>query len=212
MSLVRLEFGALRSEWYGKSERRLRRAIEQVEGLAPCVVWIDELERALSLHSNDGTGHRMLGALLTWLQERRSDVFIVATANDISKLPAEITRRGRFDAIFFVDLPDATERVEIFQIHLRRQGLEPARFHLQLLTWMSAGYVGAEIESAITEAMFIAYSDPESPGRPITTSDICSALTGLVPLSRSHRETVASLQAWVADGRALHAGSLEGRT
>ena len=132
--LVRLDFGALYSKWHGESEKNLRESLTSAEALAPCVLWLDEIEKALSTGDSDGgTSRRVLGAFLTWLAEQRSRVFIVATANDITALPPELVRKGRFDEIFFVDLPTPAARLEIFGIHCKRRGIALSDADIQAL-------------------------------------------------------------------------------
>ncbi|HEV8444146.1 MAG TPA: AAA family ATPase, partial [Steroidobacteraceae bacterium] len=147
--LVRLDFGALYSKWHGESEKNLRESLSSAEALAPCVLWLDEIEKALSTSSSDGDGgtsRRVLGTFLTWLAEQRSRVFIVATANDITALPPELVRKGRFDEIFFVDLPSPAARVEILGIHAKKRGITLSDADIQALAARSEGFSGAEIE------------------------------------------------------------------
>ncbi|HET9862389.1 MAG TPA: AAA family ATPase, partial [Steroidobacteraceae bacterium] len=145
--LVRLDFGALYSKWHGESEKNLRESLSSAEALAPCVLWLDEIEKALSAGEGDsGTSRRVLGAFLTWLAEQRARVFIVATANDISALPPELVRKGRFDEIFFVDLPTPATRAEIFAIHCKKRGVSLGEAELQALAARCEGFSGAEIE------------------------------------------------------------------
>src|SRR5690606_8641960 len=150
--LVRLDFGTLYDKFHGETEKNLRTALESTEQLAPCMLWIDEIEKGVAASSGDGDGgvsRRVLGYLLTWMAERRSHVFLVATANQVRELPAELLRKGRFDEIFFVDLPDAAARAEFFALHLRKRGLDPAGFDLPALAGAAEGFSGAEIEQAI---------------------------------------------------------------
>ena len=206
MPLVRLDVGALFGSLVGESEERTRRALHLAETIAPCVLWIDEMEKALAHGGLDsGTSTRVFGSILTWMQEKTAECFAVATANDISSLPPELLRRGRFDEIFFLDLPTFQERREIFAVHLRKRRRLPPDYDLDQLSIHSAGYVGAEIEQAIIDAMYGGFADG---GREFTTQDILGALTRLVPLSVSQRENVEALRAWLREGRAQSASYL----
>jgi len=155
--LLRLDFGVLYNKYYGETERNMRKALETAEVMSPCVLWMDEIEKGLAPDDNDdGLSRRILGTLLTWLAEKRKPVFIVATANDITRLPPEMVRKGRFDEIFFVDLPSAVNRKMILEIHLRKRGLDPAKFDLDELAKATQGFSGSEIEQAIVSAMYSA--------------------------------------------------------
>ena len=206
MPLIRLDVGALFGSLVGESEERTRRALHLAETIAPCVLWIDEMEKALAHGGLDsGTSTRVFGSILTWMQEKTAECFVVATANDISSLPPELLRRGRFDEIFFLDLPSFSERLEIFAVHLRKRRRVPQDYDLNLLASKSAGYVGAEIEQAVIDAMYGGFSDN---GREFTTTDITDALARQVPLSVSQRETVEGLRAWLREGRAQSASTI----
>ena len=206
LPLIRLDVGALFGGLVGESEANTRRALQLAEAVAPCVLWIDELEKALSVGQGDGgTGMRVLGKFLSWMQDKRQPVFIVATANDIERLPPELLRRGRFDEIFFLDLPNVEERKAIFEVHIRKRGREPANYDLTRLAKASEGYVGAEIEQSVIDAMFQAYSDTQQPRREFNDDDIVRALCHLVPMSRSQREHIQYLRTWVLEGRAQSA-------
>lgn len=205
MPLIRLDVGALFGSLVGESEERTRRALHLAETIAPCVLWIDEMEKALAHGGLDsGTSTRVFGSVLTWMQEKTAECFVVATANDISSLPPELLRRGRFDEIFFLDLPTHAERREIFSVHLRKRRRLPADYDLEELAAKSEGYVGAEIEQAVIDAMYRGYNDG---GREFTTADILDALERQVPLSVSQRETVEALRNWLREGRAQSATS-----
>lgn len=206
--LIRFDVGALFGSLVGESEERTRRTLKLVETIAPCVLWIDEMEKALAHGGLDsGTSTRVFGNILTWMQEKTSEVFVVATANDISSLPPELLRRGRFDEIFFLDLPNQIERKEIFTVHLRKRRRIPQDYDLDLLAAKAEGYVGAEIEQAIIDAMYIGFNDKS---REFTTEDIVAALKRQVPLSISQRETVEALRAWLREGRAQSASLPDG--
>jgi len=208
LPLLRLDVGALFGSLVGESEERARRALRLAETLAPCIVWIDEMEKALAHGGLDsGTSTRVFGTILTWMQEKTVPCFVVATANDISSLPPELLRRGRFDEIFFLDLPTQEEREEIFAVHLRKRKRLPQDFDLERLAQQAAGYTGAEIEQAIIDAMYVGFSE----GREFTTQDVLDALKRLVPLSISQREQVEALRAWLLEGRAQSASFSEVR-
>jgi SpoVK/Ycf46/Vps4 family AAA+-type ATPase len=167
--------------------------------MAPCVLWIDEIEKGLASDASGGTdggvSRRVLGTLLTWMAERKSRVFLVATANDIEMLPPELVRKGRFDEIFFVDLPDATTRAEIFGIHLRRRKLDPAKFELAPLVAQTEGFSGAEIEQAIVAALYEAHAA----GKPMDTALVAAEIARTRPLSVTMAERIESLREWARD-------------
>lgn len=200
--LLRLDIGALFGSLVGESEERTRRALRLVESVAPCVIWIDEIENALTRGGLDsGTSNRVFGTILTWMQEKTSPSFVIATANDIAALPPELLRKGRFDDVFFLDLPTLHERRQIVAVHICRRGRIPENYDVERLARESEGYVGAEIEQAVIEAMYAAFYE----GREFTTEDISDALSKLVPLSVSQRERVEILRNWLAEGRAQSA-------
>ncbi len=202
LPLLRLDVGRLFAGLVGESESRARQAIALAEALAPCVLWIDEIDKAFASagdRSDGGTSRRVFGTFLTWLAEKRSPVFVVATANDLQALPAELLRKGRFDEVFFVGLPDRQERREIFTVCLQRvRPHKLSEFDLDRLAYETPDFSGAEIEQAIIEAMHIGFSQD----RDFATEDILSATGQIVPLARTAREEVQALQAWVADGKA----------
>jgi SpoVK/Ycf46/Vps4 family AAA+-type ATPase len=203
MPLLRLDVGALFGSYVGQSEERLRRAINLAETVAPCVLWIDELEKGFAQGGLDGgTSQRVFGSLLSWMQDKKAPVFIVATANDVSSLPPELLRRGRFDEIFFLDLPTHAEREDIVKVHLKKKRRKISNFDIRSLAAASTGFVGAEIEQAISDAMYTAFNDG---GRDVTSADVLHAMSRLVPLSRSQREKIDQLQKWLREGRALSA-------
>ena len=162
LPLLALDAGRLLAPYIGESERNLRDALKRVERMAPCVLWIDEIEKAFassrSSESDGGVSKRLVASLLTWMQERTARVFLIATANSVEELPPEMMRKGRFDEIFFVDLPSKAARAEIFALHLRQRGEDPARFDLDRLAAESKGFSGAEIEQAIVSALYDARS------------------------------------------------------
>jgi SpoVK/Ycf46/Vps4 family AAA+-type ATPase len=202
LPVLRLDVGALFGSLVGESEERVRRALRLAETVAPCVLWIDEIEKGFAAGDLDGgTSRRVLGTLLTWMQEKTAPVFVVATANDVGALPPEIIRRGRFDEVFFLDLPTQAERREIIAVHLRKRRRDPARFDVRRLASESDGYTGAELEQAIIDAMYSAFAHE----RDIATEDVITAIARTVPLSKSQREVIERLRAWLRDGRAQSA-------
>jgi ATP-dependent 26S proteasome regulatory subunit len=206
LPLLRLDVGALYGSLMGESEERTRRALQLAETVAPCIIWLDEMEKALAHGDLDsGTSTRVFGAILTWMQEKTAPCFVVATANDISTLPHELLRKGRFDEIFFLDLPTREERRAIFAVHLAKRKRLPGDYDLDRLADESAGYVGAEIEQAIIDAMFVGFND----NREFTTEDASSALKRQIPLAVSQRETVGALRQWLHEGRAQSASNPE---
>jgi len=210
MPLLRFDLGAVFGSYVGQSEENCRRALRLAEIIAPCVLWIDEIEKGMSTGDNDGgTSMRVLGTMLSWMQEKTRPVFVVATANDVSRLPPELLRRGRFDEIFFLAPPTETERREILDVHLRKRGRAPEHYDLGLLARCCQGHVGAEIEQAVIEAMYRAFNDPSAPRRQFTTDDVAAAMQRLVPLSRSQRETIERLRRWLTEGRAQSASFAE---
>ena len=202
--LLRLDPGALYDRFVGESERRLRGALAQAESMAPIILWIDEIEKgfasASSRSTDGGLSQRMFGALLTWMQEHKAPVFLVATANDIEALPPELLRKGRFDEIFFVDLPGETARRMIFEIHLRKRDRDPAKIDLDALARASAGFSGAEIEQAVVSALHQAYAKRAE----VTTAMLLEALETSPPLSVTMREKIDALRSW-AQGRCVPA-------
>jgi AAA+ superfamily predicted ATPase len=210
LPLIRLDIGALFGSLVGQSEENTRRALALAGTIAPCLLWIDEIEKGLATGSGDsGTSMRVFSSILTWMQEKTKPVFVVATANNIAMLPPELLRRGRFDEIFFLDLPTRDERKEIFSVHIRKRKRPLQGFDLDRLAAASEGYVGAEIEQAIIDAMYLAYSDKDSPGRDFTTEDVLRALARQVPMSQSQREAVGALRKWLSEGRAQSASFRE---
>jgi ATP-dependent 26S proteasome regulatory subunit len=201
LPLLRLDIGRLFGGIVGESESRVRQMIQLSEALAPCVLWIDEIDKAFSEQTtggDSGTTNRVLGTFITWLSEKKSQVFIVATANNLSVLPLEIIRKGRFDEIFFVGLPILEERKQIFEVFLKR--LRPTQlnsFNLTLLSKKSEGFSGAEIEQAIIEGMLIAFNEK----REFTTDDILIGLSQIIPLSQIEPERTKQLQDWAISGR-----------
>ncbi len=206
LPLIRLDLGALFGGLVGQSEENTRTALKLSETIAPCLLWIDEIEKGLSVGVGDGgTSMRVFATILSWMQEKTEPVFVVATANDISRVPPELFRRGRVDETFFLDLPTEQERKEIFQVHLQKRKRFAGSYDLDQLSKASEGFVGSEIEQAVIEAMFQAFSDKQTPGRDFTTEDILNTLSRQIPLSKSRRETIESLRSWLSEGRAQSA-------
>jgi SpoVK/Ycf46/Vps4 family AAA+-type ATPase len=201
LPLLRLDFGALYNKYHGETERNLRAALETAGAMAPCVLWMDEVEKGLA-SGGDGDGgvsRRVLATLLTWMSERRGRVFMVATANDISALPPELLRKGRFDEIFFVDLPPEDVRGQIFAIHLAKRRRDPARFDLAALASASDGFSGAEIEQAIVASHYEAHALR----RELATDLVLAEIRGTKPLSVVRAEEVAALREWAAERTVL---------
>ncbi|BAU65781.1 hypothetical protein YCF46 [Stanieria sp. NIES-3757] len=206
LPLLRLDVGSLFGSLVGESEERTQKALQLAETVAPCILWIDEIEKAFAFGGMDGgVSKRVFGTILTWMQEKTAPCFVVATANDISSLPPELLRKGRFDEIFFLDLPTAAERQEIFAVHLRKRNRLPQDFDVAQLARQSEGYVGAEIEQAIIDGMYVGFNQ----GREFTTNDLFIALKRQVPLSVSQQETIAGLRNWLKEGRAQSASFQE---
>ncbi len=201
LPLLRLDFGTLYNKFFGETERNLREALQMAELMSPCVLWLDEIEKGIATGDYDsGTSRRLLGTLLTWMAERRKPVFMVATANDISQLPPELMRKGRMDEIFFVDLPEAEARREIFAIHLHKRDLAPETFDLEGLALAAEGFSGAEIEQAVVAACYSARASEE----PVTQGHLIRALTSTRPLSVVMAEELGELRRWAA-GRTVPA-------
>ncbi|MGV6825385.1 MAG: AAA family ATPase [bacterium] len=194
--LLRLDFGALYNKYHGETERNLRESLATADVMSPSVLWIDEIEKGLATsNSDDGLSRRVLGTLLTWMAERKSPVFIVATSNDIESLPPELVRKGRLDEIFFVDLPDHETRVEIFRIHLEARKLSAEQFDLPGLATISEGFSGAEIEQAIVSGLYAAQaSDTE-----LDDNHLVEELNTTRPLSVVMGEKISALRSWAAD-------------
>ena len=196
--LLRLDFGTLYDKYHGETEKNLRSALASAEQLAPCVLWIDEIEKGLAGGSGEGDGgvsRRVLGYLLTWMAERKSAVFIVATANQVQELPAELLRKGRFDEIFFVDLPGPDARVEVLRLHLARRKLVADDFALPALAAASNGFSGAEIEQAIVSALYTAHAEKKA----LDTSLLMHEIRNTRPLSVVMAEQVSALRAWASE-------------
>jgi len=196
VALLRLDMGALYNKFYGETERNMREALSLADAMSPCVLWLDELEKGMSQEGNDnGTSQRLLGTLLTWMAERNNRVFIVATSNDISRLPPELIRKGRLDEIFFVDLPDAEIRQEIFSIHLQRRDFNPDAFDLSALSEASEGFSGAEIEQTVVAACY----QTQSVNADLQTEHILEECRATSPLSVVMAEQIQGLRRWASE-------------
>lgn len=197
LPLLRLDPGNLYDKYMGNSEKNFKRAMQTAERMAPIVLWIDELEKAFAPTSGDsdgGVSNRVFGSFLSWLQERKGDVFVVATSNDVAKLPPEFVRKGRFDEIFFVDLPRAAAREGIFRIHLAKRKQDPAAFDLAQLAAASEGFSGAEIEESVGSALYAAFAE----NRALSTTDVLGAVKGTRPLSQLAADRLQQLRNWAA--------------
>lgn len=209
LPLVRLDMSTVYEGTYGSPESSLRQACTMAEALSPCVLWIDEIEAGISnqgFKSEGGAASRVLGYFLTWMQEKRTPVFVAATANAIEMLPAEMLRKGRFDEIFYIALPSVEEREEIFNIHLRLRDFQPADFSPSMLAHSTKGFSGAEIEQAVSGASFEALAKK----RPMTQQDIMEAIGRTVPISVTMAEQIKKIEAW-AFKRAVPASKQGGR-
>lgn len=208
LPLLRLDSGRLFGGVVGESERRIREMIEIAESLSPCVLWIDEIEKSFSnsnQFSDSGTTSRVISTLLTWLSEKKSFVFVVATANTIESLQLELIRKGRFDEIFFLDLPTRNERKSIFEVHLKQFRAESWSFYdTNELSRLTPFFSGAEIKQLIVEAMYQAFSE----GREFKTQDIIREIDRCVPLAKLHQEAIQRLQSWARSGR-IRLGSID---
>jgi len=202
LPLLKLDPSNLYNKYIGESERNFKRAMQAAERMAPVVLWIDEIEKAFATGGSEdgGVSQRILGSFLSWMQDRNGDVFVVATANDISRLPPEFLRKGRFDEIFFVDLPDEQTRSEIFRIHLSNRGKAPEEFDLGALGAAAPGFSGSEIEEVVVSGLYGAFSH----GGAVTTEALLDEITKTRPLSITMAEHVQSLRDWARD-RAVRA-------
>ncbi len=205
MPLLRLDVGRLFAGLVGASEARTREMIQRAEAMAPCVLWIDEIDKGFGgdSRSDGGTSQRVLGTVLTWMAEKSSAVFVVATANGVERLPAELLRKGRFDEIFLLDLPSAEERHAILDLQLRRRRPEHS-IPLEVLVDRTAGFSGAELEQTVIEGLHLAFAS----GRDIGEADLIAAASQVVPLVRTAREQLEALQQWASGGRARPASRL----
>jgi predicted AAA+ superfamily ATPase len=196
LPLLRLDAGALYNKFHGETERNVREALRNADTMSPCVLWIDEIEKGFATgHDHDGTSGRVLGTLLTWMAERRSEVLLVATANDVRQLPPELLRKGRFDEIFFVDLPTAAERADVLRIHLEQRGVELPTASLAALVAATEGCSGAEIEQGVVAALYAAHAGAE----PLAAAHLLAEYQRTKPLSVLMAEHVAALRQWARE-------------
>ncbi|MFQ3669375.1 MAG: AAA family ATPase [Fimbriimonadaceae bacterium] len=197
LPMLKMDVGRIFGSLVGQSEENMRRAIRIAESVAPCILWMDEMEKGFaglggSGVSDSGTTARVLGTFLTWMQEKTKPVFLIATANDVSKLPPEMLRKGRFDEIFFVDLPDGPEREQIFAIHLKKRRRDPKKFDLKVLAEKTKGFSGAEIEMVVVGGLYLAFDA----GRQLRQEDLVHEAESTVPLSVMMREDIEDLRDW----------------
>lgn len=202
LPLLRLDVGKLFGGVIGESESKMRQMIQLSEAISPCILWIDEIDKAFAgsdSRTDSGTTNRVLATFITWLSEKKSSVFVVATANNIYSLPSEIIRKGRFDEIFFIGLPSFEEKKSIFKVHLSK--LRPkswGTYDLDLLSNLAKKFSGAEIEEVIIESMHTAFSE----NREFTLNDITNSINQFVPLAYTNQEKIDSLQEWAESGKA----------
>jgi ATP-dependent 26S proteasome regulatory subunit len=208
LPLVKFDTSAVYDKYIGETEKRIRKVFQVAEGLAPCVLWIDELEKVFagsgpdSASADAGVSSRLLASFLSWMQDRKSPVFVAATCNNVTVLPPELIRKGRFDELFFVDLPNQAERRQIFSIQLAKRKRNSADFDLEAAATAAKGYSGAEIDAAVQGAMYAAYSGKT----PLTTQLLLNALAQTVPLSTTRAEEINELRQW-AQTRAVPASA-----
>ena len=195
LPLIRLDMSTVYGGVFGTPEESLRLAFNTAEAVAPCVLWIDEIESGITTHgfkSEGGSASRVLGLFLTWMQEKKEPVFVAATANAIEMLPAEVLRKGRFDEIFYVGLPESPAREQIFRIHLANRQVDTASFDIPLLAGSTRGFSGAEIEQTVNSAVFEALATQ----RPMTQQDLMVMISRTVPLSITMAEQIKKIEAW----------------
>jgi hypothetical protein len=198
LPLVKFDTSAVYDKYIGETEKRIRKVFQVAEGLAPCVLWIDELEKVFagsgpdSASADAGVSSRLLAAFLSWMQDRKAPVFVAATCNNVTVLPPELIRKGRFDELFFVDLPNQAERKQVFAIQLAKRKRNPAEFDLEKVAAAANGYSGAEIDAAVQGALYAAYSEKKQ----VTTQSLADALAQTVPLSITRAEEIAALREW----------------
>jgi len=212
LPLVKFDTAAVYDKFIGETEKRIQKVFRVAEGLAPCVLWIDELEKVFagsgpdSASADAGVSSRLLAAFLSWMQERKAAVFVAATCNNVTVLPPELIRKGRFDELFFVDLPNASEREQVFSIQLGKRKRSPAEYDLGRIATTAEGFSGAEIESSVQTALYAAFARHQE----LSTQDLLTALSSTVPLSVTRAEEIEKLRAWARD-RAVWASAQEKR-
>ena len=212
LPLVKFDTAAIYDKYIGETEKRIQKVFKVAEGLAPCVLWIDELEKVFagsgpdSASADAGVSSRLLASFLSWMQERKAPVFVAATCNNVTVLPPELIRKGRFDELFFEDLPNTTERRQIFFIQLAKRGRDSGDYDMDRVAAAAQGFSGAEIESAVQAALYAAFSSKHE----LSTEDLLAALSSTVPLSVTRAEEIAILRDWAKD-RAVWASAAETR-
>jgi SpoVK/Ycf46/Vps4 family AAA+-type ATPase len=210
LPLVKFDTAAVYDKFIGETEKRIQKVFQVAEGLAPCVLWIDELEKVFagsgpdSASADAGVSSRLLASFLSWMQDRKAPVFVAATCNNVTVLPPELIRKGRFDEMFFVDLPNQAERKQIFAIQLNKRKRNPTDFDLDRVAEAAKGYSGAEIDAAVQTAMYAAYSQKSE----VTTQALLDALKATVPLSTTRAEEIQELRDWAKE-RAVPASAGE---
>lgn len=210
LPLVKFDTSAVYDKFIGETEKRIRKVFQVAEGLAPCILWIDELEKVFagsgpdSASADAGVSSRLLASFLSWMQDRKAPVFVAATCNNVTVLPPELIRKGRFDELFFVDLPNQVERKQIFSIQLAKRKRNPTDFDLEKVATAAKGYSGAEIDAAVQGGLYAAYSEK----KPLSTQSLLDALAQTVPLSVTRAEEIAALREW-ARTRAVPASARE---
>jgi hypothetical protein len=210
LPLVKFDTAAVYDKFIGETEKRIQKVFKVAEGLAPCVLWIDELEKVFagsgpdSASADAGVSSRLLASFLSWMQERKSAVFVAATCNNVTVLPPELIRKGRFDELFFVDLPSLDERKQVFSIQLTKRKRNPADYDLDRVAEAAKGFSGAEIESAVQTGLYAAFARKQE----LSNEDLLTALSSTVPLSVTRAEEIADLRAW-AKHRAVWASAAE---
>ena len=213
LPLVKFDTAAIYDKYIGETEKRIQKVFEVAEGLAPCVLWIDELEKVFagsgpdSASADAGVSARLLASFLSWMQDRKAPIFVAATCNNVTALPPELIRKGRFDELFFVDLPSAAERKQIFAIQLGKRKRNPADFDLDRVAEAAKGFSGAEIESIVQTALYAAFSAK----RELAAEDLLTAISSTVPLSTTRAEEIAELRSWARE-RAVWASGGEGKS
>src|SRR5437588_1259947 len=213
LPLVKFDTAAVYDKYIGETEKRIQKVFQVAEGLAPCVLWIDELEKVFagsgadSASADAGVSSRLLASFLSWMQDRKAAVFVAATCNNVTVLPPELIRKGRFDELFFVDLPDAAERKQIFAIQLTKRKRNLADYDLDRVAAAATGFSGAEIESAVQTGLYAAFARKQE----LSNEDLLTALSSTVPLSITRSEEIAELRGWAKE-RAVWASPQEARS
>ena len=212
LPLVKFDTAAIFDKYIGETEKRIQKVFRVAEGLSPCVLWIDELEKVFagsgpdSASADAGVSSRILAAFLSWMQDRKAPVFVAATCNNVTALPPELIRKGRFDELFFVDLPNQAERKQVFSIQLTRRKRKPADFDLDRVATAAKGFSGAEIDAAVQTALYAAFAGKQE----VNTDHLLQALKATVPLSTTRAEEIQQLRTWARE-RAVPASNADAR-